>query len=70
MTTRGMKETEMAAIADMISEVLLDVANSANAHRVRDGSEPSRRDSPSSGPRAFGLPEPKNAFHSWNPPGP
>ncbi|MFO1460134.1 MAG: ribose 5-phosphate isomerase B [Verrucomicrobiota bacterium] len=36
VTTRGMKETEMAAIADMISEVLLDVANSATAHRVRD----------------------------------
>ncbi len=36
VTTRGMKEAEMAAIADMISEVLLDVANPANAHKVRD----------------------------------
>jgi glycine/serine hydroxymethyltransferase len=26
-TTRGMKETEMAAIADMISEVLMDIKN-------------------------------------------
>ena len=36
VTTRGMKEAEMAAIADMISEVLLDIANSATAHKVRD----------------------------------
>lgn len=36
VTTRGMAETEMAAIADMISEVLLDVATPATAHRVRD----------------------------------
>ncbi len=37
VTTRGMKEQEMAAIADMISEVLLDVKNldAANAIRVR-----------------------------------
>ena len=27
VTTRGMKETEMAAIADMISEVLMDIKN-------------------------------------------
>src|SRR5258708_4638843 len=27
VTTRGMKETEMAAIADMISEALLDIKN-------------------------------------------
>ncbi len=27
VTTRGMKEPEMAAIADMISEVLLDIKN-------------------------------------------
>lgn len=36
VTTRGMKETEMAAIADMISEVLLDIATPATAHKVRD----------------------------------
>jgi len=36
VTTRGMKEPEMAEIADMISEVLLDVANPATAHKVRD----------------------------------
>ena len=36
VTTRGMKEAEMAAIADMISEVLLDIANPATAHKVRD----------------------------------
>ncbi|MBL9174671.1 MAG: ribose 5-phosphate isomerase B [Verrucomicrobiales bacterium] len=36
VTTRGMKELEMAAIADMISEVLLDAANPATAHRVRE----------------------------------
>ncbi len=36
VTTRGMKEPEMAAIADMISEVLLDIANPATAHRVRE----------------------------------
>ncbi len=34
-TTRGMKEAEMAAIADMISEVLMDVKNVDAAHRVR-----------------------------------
>ncbi|HEY1489796.1 MAG TPA: serine hydroxymethyltransferase [Verrucomicrobiae bacterium] len=34
-TTRGMKETEMAAIADMISEVLLDIKNVEAAHKVR-----------------------------------
>jgi glycine hydroxymethyltransferase len=34
-TTRGMKEAEMAAIADMISEVLLDLKNIETAHRVR-----------------------------------
>jgi RpiB/LacA/LacB family sugar-phosphate isomerase len=33
-TTRGMKETEMAAIADMISEVLLDIKNVEAAHKV------------------------------------
>ncbi len=36
VTTRGMKEPEMAAIADMISEVLLDIQNPATAHQVRD----------------------------------
>jgi RpiB/LacA/LacB family sugar-phosphate isomerase len=35
VTTRGMKEPEMAAIADMISEVLLDIANVDTAHAVR-----------------------------------
>jgi len=35
VTTRGMKEPEMAAIADMISEVLLDVKNAEAAHKVR-----------------------------------
>jgi RpiB/LacA/LacB family sugar-phosphate isomerase len=35
-TTRGMKEAEMAAIADMISEVLMDVKNVDAAHRVRE----------------------------------
>jgi RpiB/LacA/LacB family sugar-phosphate isomerase len=36
MTTRGMKEQEMAAIADMISEVLLDIKNLDTAHKVRE----------------------------------
>ncbi|MSR43583.1 MAG: ribose 5-phosphate isomerase B [Pedosphaera sp.] len=36
VTTRGMKEAEMAAIADMISEVLLDIKNVDAAHRVRE----------------------------------
>jgi glycine hydroxymethyltransferase len=35
VTTRGMKETEMAAIADMISEVLLDIKNAEAAPKVR-----------------------------------
>jgi len=35
-TTRGMKEAEMAAIADMISEVLMDVKNVEAAHKVRE----------------------------------
>jgi glycine hydroxymethyltransferase len=35
VTTRGMKEPEMAAIADMISEVLMDVKNTQAAHEVR-----------------------------------
>ena len=35
-TTRGMKEAEMAAIADMISEVLMDIKNVDAAHKVRD----------------------------------
>src|SRR5512138_1369716 len=35
VTTRGMKETEMAAIADMISEVLMDIKNLDAAHKVR-----------------------------------
>jgi RpiB/LacA/LacB family sugar-phosphate isomerase len=34
-TTRGMKENEMAAIADMISEVLMDIKNVETAHKVR-----------------------------------
>ncbi len=35
VTTRGMKEQEMAAIADMISEVLMDIKNVDAAHQVR-----------------------------------
>ena len=35
VTTRGMKEQEMAAIADMISEVLMDIKNVDAAHSVR-----------------------------------
>jgi glycine/serine hydroxymethyltransferase len=30
-----MKEAEMAAIADMISEVLMDIKNVETAHKVR-----------------------------------
>ncbi len=36
VTTRGMKEPEMAAIADMISEVLLDLKNAAAVRQVRE----------------------------------
>ena len=36
VTTRGMKEAEMAAIADMMSEVLLDIKNVDAARRVRE----------------------------------
>ena len=35
VTTRGMMEPEMAAIADMISEVLMDIKNLGAAHKVR-----------------------------------
>ncbi len=35
VTPRGMKEPEMAAIADMISEVLMDIKNLDAAHPVR-----------------------------------
>ncbi len=35
VTTRGMKEMEMAAIADMICEVLMDIKNVEAAHKVR-----------------------------------
>jgi RpiB/LacA/LacB family sugar-phosphate isomerase len=35
VTTRGMKEPEMAAIADMISEVLMDIKNLDTLARVR-----------------------------------
>jgi RpiB/LacA/LacB family sugar-phosphate isomerase len=35
VTTRGMKEPEMAAIADMISEVLMDLKNTATIAEVR-----------------------------------
>ncbi len=35
VTSRGMKEQEMAAIADMICEVLLDIKNLDAAHAVR-----------------------------------
>jgi glycine hydroxymethyltransferase len=34
-TTRGMKEAEMAAIADMISEVLMDIKNLDGIAKVR-----------------------------------
>jgi glycine hydroxymethyltransferase len=36
VTTRGMKETEMAAVADMLSEALLDIKNLDAAHKVRE----------------------------------
>jgi glycine/serine hydroxymethyltransferase len=36
VTTRGMRELEMAAVADMISEVLLDIKNVDAAHQVRE----------------------------------
>jgi RpiB/LacA/LacB family sugar-phosphate isomerase len=36
VTTRGMKEQEMAAIADMISEVLMDIKSLDAAHKVRE----------------------------------
>ncbi|MGZ4962718.1 MAG: ribose 5-phosphate isomerase B [Limisphaerales bacterium] len=36
VTTRGMKEPEMAAVADMISEVLLDIKNLDTARKVRE----------------------------------
>jgi len=36
VTTRGMKEREMAAIADMISEVLMDIKNVDAAQKVRE----------------------------------
>ncbi len=36
VTTRGMREPEMAAIADMISEVLLDIKSLDGAHKVRE----------------------------------
>lgn len=35
VTTRGMREGEMAAIADMISEVLMDIKHTENAAKVR-----------------------------------
>jgi glycine hydroxymethyltransferase len=35
VTTRGMREPEMAAIADMISEVLLDLKNPDTPRQVR-----------------------------------
>jgi len=35
VTTRGMKETDMAAIADMISEVLMDIKNLDTVAKVR-----------------------------------
>jgi glycine hydroxymethyltransferase len=36
VTTRGMQETEMAAVADMISEVLMDIKNLDAAQKVRE----------------------------------
>src|SRR4249919_2178799 len=35
VTTRGMKETEMAAVADMISEVLMDIKSAETIAKVR-----------------------------------
>ncbi|HYG34449.1 MAG TPA: glycine hydroxymethyltransferase, partial [Clostridia bacterium] len=35
VTTRGMKEADMADIADMISEVLMDIKNTDNVSKVR-----------------------------------
>jgi glycine hydroxymethyltransferase len=35
VTTRGMREPEMAAIADMIAEVLLDIKNLDSIGKVR-----------------------------------
>jgi glycine hydroxymethyltransferase len=35
VTTRGMKETEMAAVADMVSEVLMDIKNTDVITKVR-----------------------------------
>ena len=35
VTTRGMREKEMAAIADMISEVLLEIKNLDAARKIR-----------------------------------
>jgi glycine hydroxymethyltransferase len=35
VTTRGMREPEMAAVADMIAEVLLDIQNLDTLHKVR-----------------------------------
>ena len=36
VTTRGMRQAEMGEIGDMISEVLLDIANTGKALQVRD----------------------------------
>lgn len=36
VTTRGMRQSEMGEIGDMISEVLLDITNVAKARQVRD----------------------------------
>ncbi len=36
VTTRGMKESEMAAVADMISEILMDIKSLDAARKVRD----------------------------------
>jgi glycine hydroxymethyltransferase len=35
VTTRGMKENEMAAIGDMISEILMDIKNLDTVSKVR-----------------------------------
>jgi glycine hydroxymethyltransferase len=35
VTTRGMKEVEMAAVADMVSEVLMDLKNLDTLTNVR-----------------------------------
>ncbi len=60
VTTRGMKEAEMASIADMISEVLADIKNTENTRKEggggRGGNEGFRRENSGGGPRMGSLP--------------